>query len=70
MHDGYHFWGIHLFWWFFWVITLIWIFASPFSILGKRVKKDKPQDVLKKRFASGEITYSEYQEKKNFFEKN
>jgi len=34
------------------------------------MKKDSPLDILRKRFASGEITKEEYQEKKEILEKD
>lgn len=56
-------------WWFLWIIVLIWIFAIPYNIPGQRTQKDSPLDILKKRFASGEITKEEFQEhKKILFE--
>lgn len=64
-YDGYHFWGMHLIWWFIWVILIFWIFAMPYSVPGQRRKKDSPLDILQKRFASGQITKEEYQESKN-----
>jgi len=65
MYDGYHFGGMHFIWWFFWLIIIIWIFATPYKIPGQRLKVDTPLDLLKKRLASGEINTKEYQEKKN-----
>lgn len=70
IQEGYNFWGMHFFWWFVWVILLIWIFAVPANIPGQRLKKDSPLDILKTRFAMGEITTVEYREKKNLLEKN
>lgn len=70
MYDGYHFVGMHFFWWIVWVLILIWIFAIPYNIPGQRFKRNAPLDILKKRFASGEINNSEYQEKKKLLEKN
>jgi len=64
MYDGYHFWGMHLIWWFIWIILLIWIFAIPFDIPYQRKKKDTPLDILQRRFASGDITKEEYLEKR------
>ncbi len=63
-YDGYHFWGMHLSWWFFWLLMLFWIFATPYDVPGQRRKKDTPLDILQKRFASGEIAKEEYEEKK------
>ena len=47
---------------------LFWIFAIPYDIPGQRMKKDSPLDILKKRFAAGEIQTEEYQEKKLILE--
>ncbi|MFV7236131.1 MULTISPECIES: SHOCT domain-containing protein [Flavobacterium] len=70
MHNGHHFWGMHLLWWIFWVILVIWIFATPYNIPGQRTKNDTPLDILKKRFAKGEITKEEFDEKKKFLDEN
>lgn len=70
MYHEHHFWGMHFFWWVFWVILLIWIFASPYNIPGQRTKNETPLDILKKRFAKGEITKEEFDEKKIFFDEN
>jgi len=67
-YEGYHFWGMHLIWWFVWVMLLFWIFATPYYIPGQRMKNDSPLYVLKKRFAAGQITTAEYQEKKKLLE--
>lgn len=62
------YWGMHIIWWVIWVIFIIWIFTSPWDIPGQRKKKDSPLDILKKRFASGEINKEEYEEKKKILE--
>lgn len=66
-YDG-HLWGMHWFWWMFWLIMLFWIFATPYDIPGQRKKKDSPLDILKRRFAAGEIKKEEYEEKKKILE--
>jgi putative membrane protein len=68
MYDGYHFGGMHLVWWFIWMIFIFWIFATPFDIPGQRKKKGSPLDILQKRFASGQITKEEYHEQKKILE--
>lgn len=65
MHYDGNFWGMHFVWWFVWIVLLFWIFATPYDIPGQRKKKDTLLDILKKRFASGEITAEEYQAKKD-----
>ncbi len=70
MYNGHHFGGMHFFWWIFWIIILIWVFATPYNFLGKQTKKETSFDILKKRFAKGEITKEEFEEKKKFLEEN
>ncbi len=64
-----NFWGMHFFWWVIWIILLIWIFVTPWDIPGQR-KKDTPLEILKKRFASGELTKEEFEERKKILEQN
>ncbi|MGB3467640.1 MAG: SHOCT domain-containing protein [Cyclobacteriaceae bacterium] len=64
MYEGYHYWGMHLVWWFIWIIFIFWVFAIPYSIPGQRSKREEPLDILKKRFATGEIEKEEYLETK------
>ncbi|MGZ0017522.1 SHOCT domain-containing protein [Yeosuana sp. AK3] len=66
MHGSYF--GMGLIWWVIWMVLLFWIFALPYNIPFQRYKKDSPLDILRKRFASGEITNEEYQEKKTIIE--
>ena len=68
IYEGYHFGGMHFIWWILWVIMIIWIFAIPADIPGQRKRKDSPLDVLKKRFATGEIDTNEYEERKRVLE--
>lgn len=63
LYDG-HFGGMHLIWWIIWVIFLIWIFATPWGVPGQRTKKETPLDILKKRYAAGEIDSEEFEERK------
>jgi putative membrane protein len=59
---------MHLFWWFIWGVLSFWIFATPFQIPGQLNKKVSPLDILQKRFASGQLTNDECQEKKKILE--
>lgn len=63
-----NYWGMSIIWWFVWIMLLFWIFALPYNIPGQRIRKDSPLDILQKRFALGEITNEEYQEKKKILE--
>ena len=63
-----YYWGMNFVWWFIWFILIIWIFAFPCNIPGQRYRKDSSFDILRKRFASGEITLDEYNDKKKILE--
>jgi putative membrane protein len=65
-----YFGGMHFIWWFMWAIMIFWIFALPYDIPGQRNKKESPLDILKIRFAKGEINIQEYHEKKKILEAN
>ena len=52
--------GMHLLWWFIWLVFLFWIFATPYDIPEQMKKKDAPLDILNRRLASGDITNEEY----------
>lgn len=67
MYDGMFF-GMHFLWWIFFIIVLIWLFATPNNIIQHRFEKDSPIDILKKRFARGEITREEYEERRRVLE--
>lgn len=62
-YDG-HFGGMHLIWWIIWIIFLAWIFFIPADIPYQKSAKDSPLDILKKRFAKGEISKEEFEESK------
>ena len=69
LYNGYHLGGMHLFWWFFWVIMIIWIFFTPYRLPYQINQKDSPIDILKNRYASGEMSTEEYEERKKVLEK-
>ena len=64
MHWGYSFWGMHLVWWIVWVVLLVWIFITPWDVPGQRKRPDGPLDILRKRYASGEIGREQFEKMK------
>jgi len=64
-----YYWGMNLVWWIVWILLFFWIFAVPIAIPGQRKRADSPLDILQKRYAAGEITTDDYQEKKKMLEK-
>ncbi len=63
-YEGYHFGGMHFVWWIIWIVFVIWVFATPWTIPGERRKPNRPLEILQKRFAGGSITKEESEERK------
>jgi len=61
VYDGYHFWEMHVIWWFIWLLLIFWIFFTLYNIPGQRTKRGTALHVLQKRFASGLISQQEYE---------
>jgi putative membrane protein len=70
MYNENYFWGMNLVWWFVWMFLLVWIFAIPYDIPGQRKKRETAIDILKKRFANGQIDLEEFHDMKKIIEKN
>lgn len=67
-NEHYHAYGMHYYWWVVWLFLLVWIFLTPYSIPGQRSKKGTPLDLLKKRYAAGQIGKDEYLDMKKTLE--
>jgi putative membrane protein len=68
-HDGGYFWGMHLFWWLFWVVGILMLF-SLFTPEPRNRRRGTPLELLQRRFAAGEITDKEYEERKAKLERD
>lgn len=70
IEHSYHFFGMHLLWWLIWPLFIFSLFGLYPSVSKKNHKENSPLDILKKRFASGQITKEEYKESKEILEKD
>lgn len=61
--------GMSAIWWAIWLVLLFWIFVLPYDIPGQRKRKDTPLDLLKNRFAAGQMTKEEFQSQKDLLMK-
>lgn len=59
-----YYWGMNPIWWILWIILLLWVFATPYDIPGQRKRKDSALQILRNRFANGQISVKEYEEAK------
>jgi putative membrane protein len=60
----YYFWGMHLYWWFFWI--LLWVLFFSFMTPMRRTTYREmlsPLRLLQRKYAAGEITSEEYEER-------
>lgn len=57
--------GMDLIWWMVFLVLIVWIFIIPFDIPGQRNKSESPLEILKKRFAAGDITAEEFKRDSN-----
>ena len=62
-HD---YWGMHAFWWLFWLLGiggLFWLMSAR-SRRGRSTRRDDALDTLRRRYASGEIDEEEYERRR------
>lgn len=63
--DGGWFFGMHLFWWLFWIVVIVAFFSLLTPVPKNQPRTgDPPLDILQRRFAAGEIGTEEYQQRK------
>ena len=65
--DG-HFFGMHFLWWVVGLFVLIVFFWVFYKTSFRKPQKDDSLQILKKRFANGEISKEEYEESKKILE--
>jgi putative membrane protein len=62
MYWGYHYWGMHLFWWLFWVALVVLLVSTGWP-RSRITVRDAAIDALRTRYAAGEIDEEDYQER-------
>lgn len=62
-YDGWGLWGMHLFWWLFWIILIVALF-SLFTPVPRARQRATALELLARRYATGEISTEEYEERK------
>ena len=70
MYYNNYYWGMNPIWWIIWILFLVWIFALPYDIPGQRKRKDSALQILRNRFAAGEITAKVYEDMKAIIKKD
>jgi len=67
--DGGWFWGMHLFWWLFWFLIIL-AFFSLLTPVPRHKVRETPLQILQRRYAAGEISTEEYEERKQRLERD
>lgn len=67
-YNDWGFWGMHVFWWLFWIAVMVVLFTS-LSPTSRR-QSERPLEILQRRYAAGEITTQEYEERKAVLERD
>ena len=64
--------GMHMIWWFFWIILLVSFFSflTPVPRKKARLHRLTPFDILQRRYAAGEISTEDYEERKARLERD
>jgi putative membrane protein len=58
------FWGMHVFWWLFWALMVVLFFTAIAPASRSRVRvEDDPDTILRRRYARGELSTAEYEER-------
>lgn len=68
-HTGLGFFGMHLVWWLFWIV-MIGLLLSPIAPVSVSRRRDTPLEVLQRRYAAGEVSTDEYNERRTRIERD
>lgn len=70
-YDGWYGFGMHAFWWIFWVMAIAFVAWALAGGSGARAReRETPLDTLRRRYARGEIGTQEYEERKAVLERD
>jgi putative membrane protein len=67
------FWGMHWGWWIFWIvviIALVWLLSQRRTGAPPPPRKESPLELLQRRYAAGEISTEEYEERRARLERD
>jgi putative membrane protein len=69
----YPYWGMSVVWWAFWIVALIALFAFAVPVprsTWREYRASNPLATLQRRYAAGEISTAEYEERKTILERD
>jgi putative membrane protein len=66
---GESYWGMHFFWWFFWITAMVLLFV-PLTPISRTRGRQSAIEVLQRRYAAGEVATEAYDERKAILERD
>jgi len=70
-HPEWSFIGMHLFWWLFWLVLFVLLFATVTPVPKKDLKtRERALDILRRRYAAGQLSTEEYERRKAVLERD
>lgn len=78
-HDGSLYFGMHAIWWLVWIVVITVFVMLLARALGRReddakttvnAQRETPLAILRRRYAAGEISTSDYEERKAVLERD
>ena len=68
---GWWFFGMHVLWWAFWIALIVTLFATVTPVPKNQAKAgERALDILRRRYAAGQLTTAEYEERKAVLERD
>ena len=63
--------GMHFLWWFFWIALILGVFTSYTPIPKAHLRKgERAFDILRRRYAAGQVSLEEYEQRKMVLERD
>lgn len=68
---GWWFFGMHFFWWLFWIVLFIALFRMFTPVPKDQLRSgERALDILRRRYAAGEVSTDEYERRKAVLERD
>ena len=65
------FFGMHVFWWAFWLILIVSLFSIVTPVPKNQLRSgERALDILRRRYAAGQVSTEEYEERKAVLERD
>ena len=68
---GWWFFGMHFFWWAFWIVLIVAAFSTVTPVPKNQLRTgERALDILRRRYAAGQLSTEEYERRKAVLERD